>query len=179
VNAANAVSSPFGAHVRDSDALVDAARRLVDLLQLHGSLRKVRVEQNADERHAGHELAQKPEPLRLHEIGQERDAGCVVTGAAEAVDQAEPHRITTHSEHDGNGRGCALGRERGRLTTGGGQYRHAAAHQFGCHVGQEIVTTARPTKLDREILALNVTALGQTSRKSGKKMCGILGRARA
>jgi hypothetical protein len=96
------------ADIRDSDALVDAARRLLDLLQLHRGLRKVRVEQNADQRHTGHELAQKPEPLRLHEICQQRDAGCISTGAAEALDQSEPDWVAAHSEHDGNSRCCPL-----------------------------------------------------------------------
>src|SRR5262249_54520344 len=42
----------------DGDALTDAARCLLDLLQLARRRRKVRVEQNPDERGAGGQLAQ-------------------------------------------------------------------------------------------------------------------------
>src|SRR5262249_59058423 len=78
-----------GAGLGDQDALIDAARRLLDLLQLSRRRRKLRVEQNADERDAGRELAQQPEPLWLHEICQQGNPGRVASGTTETRDQAE------------------------------------------------------------------------------------------
>jgi len=103
----------------------------------------------------------------------------VAAGPVPALDQAHADRIAAQSEHDRNGRGGALGRERRRLAAGRRQHVHPAAHQLGRHFRQAVVLTARPAELDRNVLALDKAPLGQAAAERGDEVDGILRRTRA
>src|SRR5262249_49447557 len=79
-------------------------------------------------------------------------------------------------EEEGEGGGGGRRGEGGGLCAGGGGHRHSAAHQFRRHVRQEVVATARPSELNRNILAFDKAALDQTAAECGKQVRGILRR---
>src|SRR5262249_31445096 len=58
-----------GAGFRDDDPLTDRMRCLLKLLQLTRGGREGRIQQHADQGDARHQLAQKAQPLRLHQSG--------------------------------------------------------------------------------------------------------------
>ena len=166
-----------GARFGNNDPLIDGARRLLDPLQLTLSRRKARIEQNPDKCNPRHEVAQQAQPFRLHEPRQQRDAGGVAAGPVPALDQADTDRIAAQPEHDRDGRGRALGGECRRLAAGRRQHVHSAAYQLGRHRGQQIVLTARPAKLNRDVLALDKAAFGEAAAEGGDEMFGVLRRA--
>src|SRR5262249_5249742 len=165
--------------IGDDNALVDRARRLLNITQLARGGRKSRVEQNADQRSARYQLTQQPEALRLHKRGEQSDAGRVAAGTVDTLDQPGADRIAAQSEHDRDGRGGALGRERRRVAAGGRQHAYPAAHEIGRYCRQKIVLAARPAELDRNVLALDEATLSQAATERLYEMLGILRRARA
>jgi hypothetical protein len=70
----------IGSGLRDDDSLIDAPRRLLDVLQLPLSRRKARIDQNADKRDTRHQVAEQAEPFRLHQSCQKSDARGIAAG---------------------------------------------------------------------------------------------------
>jgi hypothetical protein len=124
-----------------------------------------------------HQIAQEAEALRLQKNCLQHDAGHVAAWPVEALDQASADRIASYREHDRDARCSVLGRE--RRAAHRGEHDHAAAHQIGGHRRQQLVLTARPAELDRNVLALDKAAFGQAAAEGNNEMRGILRRTRA
>src|SRR5262249_52843633 len=73
----------------------------------------------------------------------------------------------------------------GRLSASASSHHSLSSVAFITNIAEsdfrhaQVVLTARPAELDRHVLALDVTALGQASAECCKQMRGILRRARA
>jgi len=94
-------------------------------------------------------------PLRSHLDIQLCHAGYIAAWPAQAGGETELHRIAVAGEHDGNGRGRRLGRERRRCRRGG-EDGHLPTNQIGHQGRQAIVLPFRPTEFDREILPIDI-----------------------
>src|SRR5262249_22146981 len=166
-----------GAGLGNEDTLIGAARCLFNLRQLVWG--KARIEQNANQWNARHQVTQQPEPLWLHDISVQRIAGRVATGVVKALDQSLADLIAAYTEYDGDTERSARGRAGRGIAADGDEHAHPTADEIGRHRRQQVVLTARPAELDRHVLALDVTTLGQTSAKGCKQVLRILRRARA
>jgi hypothetical protein len=71
------------------------------------------------------------------------------TPGGEAGDKTKPDRVVGGKQDDWDGRGCRLGREHRRVTSG------LLANQFGRQRRQSIDLIFGPTVLDRHVLALD------------------------
>src|SRR5262249_20597270 len=80
---------------------------------------------------------------------------------------AELDRIGAHHEHDGNGRGGGLGRER-RWQRGAEDDRDPAAHELGGLRGEPTVVALRPAVFNGEIGTLGISRLGETLAQRGE-----------
>ena len=140
---------------------------------------KARIEQNANEWNARHQVAQQTKPLRLHDICVQGIAGRVATGVVKALDQSLADRIAAYPEHDGNGRGGTLGRAGRGVAADRDEHAYSTTDEIGRYRGEQVVTTARPPELNREILTLDIAALGQTAAEGCQQVRRVLGRTRA
>src|SRR5262249_36197157 len=89
----------------------------------------------------------------------------------EASDETYGDRIGSCFEHDRDGRGRRLGRQRGTAASGRGQYVHATLHQFGGHGWQPILFSFGPTVLNGDVLTLAIADLLESAPKCGQP-CG-------
>jgi hypothetical protein len=164
------------ASLGDDDSLGDRLSGLVDLLQLTRRHREVRIDECADQRHARHQVAEQPQPLRFHQIRQQSHSGHIAARPAEARDQAGGDRVAADPEHDRDGRTRGLRRESGNVTPGRHDDGHLPAHQIGGEGRQSAVVTARPAEFDGHVVPVNETALPQAGAERVEEVHGILRR---
>jgi hypothetical protein len=74
-----------------------------------------RIDQHGNPDGCGHQLTQKPEPLRDHVNREERDAGGIAARVGKARHQTHLDRVVADAESDRNRRGCRFRRERGEV----------------------------------------------------------------
>jgi hypothetical protein len=107
----------------------------------------------------------------LHPIPPSRTAGSVQTGNETCLDG-----VAANGEHNGNGRCRILGRQGRRFTASGGDNAHGVTHKLCGERWQLFVLTMCPAILDRNILALNIARLGDTSVECRYKVRCLFGR---
>ena len=129
----------------------------VQLLKGVDGIRVCRVAEKGDAGHAGHELAQQFQPLRLKLVILRREPGDVAAGSRQVGDGADPDRIgdRAHDDRDRPGstfRGEHCGRAPGQDYIGG------QSRQLGGERGIAVVVTARPARLEPNVLPLGPAA---------------------
>ena len=101
---------------------------------------------------------QQLQPFRRDLHVRLRDTCYVTTRSVQIGDETELYRIGTYFKDDWNGRGRNLC-SKCRRSTGGRNHGHLATNQIGCHRGQSIVLTVRPTIFNRNIATICVAGL--------------------
>ena len=101
---------------------------------------------------------QKFQPLRRQFTADKVDARRVAARPCEAGDESKLDRVFGEDEHDGDRRGCRLGRER-RSVGACDDYGDLPANQLGRQCRQSIVLTLGPAVFDRNVLALDIAGL--------------------
>src|SRR5262245_33253988 len=97
----------------------------------------------------------------------------------EALDQPGLDRITARAEDDRNRWGRLLGGERGNVATDGGEHGDLPRRQLRGQGWQVLICTARPTKLDGDVLAFYEAEVIQALPERGHKVRGVLWRPAA
>src|SRR5262249_19408187 len=87
----------------------------------------------------------KFQPLRRQLAAQKIDSRQVAARPSEAGDETKPDRVIASDEDDGERRGCRLGGECRRVTSGRGDYGNLAANQFGRKLRQSAPVLALKT----------------------------------
>ena len=83
------------------------------------------------------------EPLCRHLRTYKIDAREVAARPREAGDKTMLDRVVRHTEHDGDGRRCTLGRECCGEPSGCDDHRDLPADQLGCKVGSRSICSAQ------------------------------------
>ena len=119
---------------------------------------------------------QESEPL-CHDLGgEEINAGRIAARPGKAGDQAELDRVVASAEGDRDGRGCSFCRLGAEAEAGGGDHRHAAAHQFGHDCREALVLALHPVVLDGHVLALDVAGFAEAHAERRGVARRVLGR---
>jgi len=111
-----------------------------------------RVDKERHDVRRGKKLVQQFQHLRryfLDQLGRARD---VAARPAQAGDKAELDWIGANFEHDRDGRGRRLCRDR-RRSAGRGNHRHLTPHQIGHQCRQPVISVLRPAVFDRHVAA--------------------------
>ena len=114
------------------------------------------------------QLAKQPELLRPLRTQQAGHAGNVATGSVETGDEAQPHGVFSQVDHEGNFRGCRLGRQRRRLSAGRDNDSNLPAYQL---LGQRLhaaVLAASPAVFDGDVLPFDVARFAQAPTDCGQ-----------
>ena len=98
----------------------------------------------------------EPEPFGVDLKREKIDASRVAARPREARNEAQCHRVLTHTEHKRDRCGCSFNGARSIGTAGRGDRSHATPGQVGEQCRQALVMTLQPVVLDRDILAFGI-----------------------
>ena len=98
----------------------------------------------------------EPEPFGVDLKREKIDASRVAARPREARNEAQCHRVLTHTEHKRDRCGCGFNGARSIGTAGRGDRSHATPGQVGEQCRQALVMTLQPVVLDRDILAFGI-----------------------
>jgi len=124
------------------------------------------VERHGDGSGLGRKLAQQAEPLGRKLVIHGADPGGVASWAIEADDEACSNRVAGPGEHDRDGRGRGLGRERRRLAGDRNNDPHLPPDQVGRQFRQPVVLATRPAIFGRHVPAFDKARVAQARAKS-------------
>src|SRR5262249_18855314 len=98
-----------------------------------------------------------------HQLDAEKIDACrVAAGPGKAGDKTRPDRVFGDTKHDGDRRGCSLGRQRRSRTTSGDDHGDLSANEFRRQYWQSIELIFGPAVFDRHVLALDKAGLFET-----------------
>jgi hypothetical protein len=124
-----------------------------------------RIDEHGNTIGSGYQLTQEVQPLCPQLSTEKTDSCQVAARPAEAGDKTNPNRVVGDDEDDGDRRGCRLGRQRRRGTSGCDDHGDLSTNQFGRQRRQSIVLTFGPGIFNRYVLALNIAGVFETLAK--------------
>ena len=120
-----------------------------------------RIHENRDDGGLGQDLAQYFDPLRSERGVIECDARDVAAWSVQARDEAVADRVGAFREHDRNGSGCCLCRDRRGHAAGNEDDRRLAPDQIGCEFGQPVELVVSEAIFDCDRAAFDKASLVQ------------------
>jgi len=117
---------------------------------------------------------QEADPLSFQLFPHDIDARDVSPRPVVTLNKAELYGIA-HGKDDRDRRGCCLCRQSRGLTTDGREDAYRLADQLRGKTRQPLVIAARPTELDRQVLAFGITHFGEALAKAGHLGRRVLG----
>src|SRR5262249_4047230 len=169
-----------GAGVEDLDLPPESARSWFHIPQDGLGVGRIsRIDEYGHTSRCGHQLAQELEPFR-RKLSREKINTCQVAARpGETGDKAEPDRVITDGENDGDRRACRLGGECGRRAFGRNNHGDLPANEFAGQRWQPVILTFRPAVFDRYVLALDIADLLQAPPKCAQTLGVTIARCRA
>src|SRR5262245_37332198 len=126
---------------------------------------------------SGHKLTQEFQPLRRQLPAEEIDTCQVTTRPGEAGDETKSDRVFRDPEDDGDRRGCRLGRQWRRNTSGRDNHGDLPPNQLGRQLRQPIKLILAPTIYDRYVIALDIAGVLEALAKSAQTVLDSLRRS--
>ena len=121
-----------------------------------------RVGDSADDRGGPDHLLEDLQPLAARLHAQARHAREIAVRPVQAAHHAQRDGIAAHLEHDRDGRGRRFRRECHGSAAGCDEHGHLLVGQFSRERRQSVVAPFRPSKLDGEVAAFDVSGFGET-----------------
>src|SRR5258708_214111 len=123
--------------------------------------RKGRIHQHRDRARFRNEFVQQLYALGLQRRREKAHARHVAAWSVEAGNEAELDRVVAHLENNRNRRGRRLGRECGSGALRS-NYCYLTADEIGRKCQQPVILACGPAVFDPDVLALDISAVGQT-----------------
>ena len=152
----------FGAGMQNMELHAESLGRGLQVPHLRSGGGARRVGDSADDRGGPDHLLEDLQPLgaRLH--AQARHAREIAVRPVQAAHHAQRDGIAAHLEHDRDRRGRRFRRECHGSAAGCDEHGHLLVGQISRERRQSVVAPFRPSKLDGEVAAFDVSGFGET-----------------